>query len=270
MQPRIPNIAGTHPDTLRALLALSTAAQNDGVPPVTGYLLTLRASQINGCSVCVEMHSRELREAGESDERIFAVSSWRDAPYDSDAERAALALTEAATRMSDRSDPVPDEVWDEASRHYDEPRARLAGDLDRRDQRLEPDERDDESARRRLVLRHLLPPEQHETRQRLTQILRRDELAHTHQRPRGRSATRSCRAREPPEDRVAIRRVPFRVYRSEVRQKHEESVLAAGSGENVWQANGSCRGCRVGRSSGRSGSGVERDETALGTPRRGA
>jgi alkylhydroperoxidase family enzyme len=67
------------------------------------------------------MHAQELKEAGESDERIFAVSGWRDAPYFTDAERAALALTEAATRLSDRPDPVPDEVWDEAARHYDEP-----------------------------------------------------------------------------------------------------------------------------------------------------
>jgi AhpD family alkylhydroperoxidase len=120
MQPRIPNIAGSHPDVLRALSALSQAAQNDHVPQTTVYLLTLRASQINGCSVCVELHAREMRAAGESDERIFAVSAWRDAPYYTEAERAALALAEAATRMSDRSDPVPDDVWQEASRHYDE------------------------------------------------------------------------------------------------------------------------------------------------------
>ncbi len=79
-----------------------------------------RASQINGCSVCVDMHSRALRKLGEKAERIFAVSAWREAPYYSDAERAALALTEAASRLSDRADPVPDEVWTEAARHYDE------------------------------------------------------------------------------------------------------------------------------------------------------
>ena len=71
------------------------------------------------------MHSRELKAAGEPDERIFMVGAWREAPYFSDAERAALALTEAATRLADRSDPVPDEVWDEAARHYDE--TQLAG-----------------------------------------------------------------------------------------------------------------------------------------------
>jgi alkylhydroperoxidase family enzyme len=66
------------------------------------------------------MHSKELKQAGASDERIFAVAAWREAPFYSDAERAALALTEAVTRLSDRADPVPDAVWDEAARHYDE------------------------------------------------------------------------------------------------------------------------------------------------------
>ena len=67
------------------------------------------------------MHARDLKKAGETDERLFAVAAWREAPYFTDAERAALALTEAATRLSDRADPVPDEIWDEAARHYDEP-----------------------------------------------------------------------------------------------------------------------------------------------------
>jgi alkylhydroperoxidase family enzyme len=66
------------------------------------------------------MHASDLKKKGESDERIYTVGGWRDAPYFTDAERAALALTEAATRLADKSDPVPDEVWDEAARHYDE------------------------------------------------------------------------------------------------------------------------------------------------------
>jgi alkylhydroperoxidase family enzyme len=66
------------------------------------------------------MHSRELKAAGEPDERISTVAAWRETPYFTDAERAALALSEAATRLADRSDPVPDAVWDEAARHYDE------------------------------------------------------------------------------------------------------------------------------------------------------
>src|SRR5208283_933816 len=90
------------------------------VARATLELMNLRASQINGCSVCVDMHSRALRKLGEKDQRIFAVSAWREAPYYSDAERAALALTEAASRLSDRADPVPDEVWKEVARHYKE------------------------------------------------------------------------------------------------------------------------------------------------------
>jgi AhpD family alkylhydroperoxidase len=84
-------------------------------------MVTLRASQINGCSVCVDLHTRELELMVESSERIHLVAAWREAPYLGDAERAALALTEAATRLADRPDPVSDEVWDEAARHYTEP-----------------------------------------------------------------------------------------------------------------------------------------------------
>jgi AhpD family alkylhydroperoxidase len=109
------------PDAMQALQALETSVRHGGVPSRMRDLVYLRASQINGCSVCVEMHSRDLKKAGETDERLFAVAAWREAPYFTDAERAALALTEAATRLSDRADPVPDEIWDEAARHYDEP-----------------------------------------------------------------------------------------------------------------------------------------------------
>jgi len=118
--PRIPNVAGTVPEALEAMLALGKAAYKGGVPRTTHMLVHLRASQINGCSFCVEMHSRELREAGESEERIATVAAWRESPYFTEGERAALALTEAATRLSDRSDPVPDETWDEAARCYDD------------------------------------------------------------------------------------------------------------------------------------------------------
>jgi AhpD family alkylhydroperoxidase len=105
---------------MTALQRLAAAARHAGLPATTLYLLELRASQINGCSVCADMHSRELRGAGEPDERIFTVAAWRETPYFTPAERAALALTEAMTRLADRSDPVPDDVWDEAARHYDE------------------------------------------------------------------------------------------------------------------------------------------------------
>jgi AhpD family alkylhydroperoxidase len=108
------------PEAMQAMLALSKATENGGVPEATIGLVHMRASQINGCSVCLDMHARMLVQAGESTERLYTLAAWRDAPYFTDAERAALALTEAVTRLSDRPDPVPDEVWNEAARHYDE------------------------------------------------------------------------------------------------------------------------------------------------------
>jgi AhpD family alkylhydroperoxidase len=108
------------PDAMQALMALSASVDKGGVPKRTLDLVHLRASLINGCSVCLDMHARGARKAGETDERLFTVGAWRDSPHFTDAERAALALTEAVTRLSDRTDPVPDAVWDEAARHYDE------------------------------------------------------------------------------------------------------------------------------------------------------
>lgn len=102
-------------------MALGKAANNGGVPEETLHLVHLRASQINGCSFCVDMHARDAKKGGDTDERIFAVAASPEAPDFSDAERAALALTESTTRLSDRADAVPDEVWIEAARHYDEP-----------------------------------------------------------------------------------------------------------------------------------------------------
>ncbi len=121
MKARIQNPALIVPGALEALQKLGASAATAGIPETTLHMVHLRASQINGCSVCVDIHSRELEHAGESSERIHTVAAWREAPYFSDAERAALALTEAATRLADRPDPVPDEVWDEAACHYSEP-----------------------------------------------------------------------------------------------------------------------------------------------------
>ena len=108
------------PEAMTALQALSESTK-PALPERLLELVHLRASQINGCSVCVDMHPKLARRAGETDERLFAVGAWRDAPYFTDAERAALALTEAVTRLSDREDPVTDAVWDEAARHFNEP-----------------------------------------------------------------------------------------------------------------------------------------------------
>jgi AhpD family alkylhydroperoxidase len=121
MQARIENPALSVPGALKALQKLGASATTAGIPETTLYLVHLRASQINGCSVCVDIHSRELEHAGESSERIHTVAVWRETPYFSEPERAALALTEAATRLADRPDPVSDEVWAEAARHYAEP-----------------------------------------------------------------------------------------------------------------------------------------------------
>jgi AhpD family alkylhydroperoxidase len=120
MQARMSNPAIIVPGALKALQALAKSADQGGLPPRTRDLIQLRASQINGCSVCALAHSRDMKKAGETDERLFAVAAWREAPYFTDAERAALALTECVTRLSDRAEPVPDEIWNEATRHYDE------------------------------------------------------------------------------------------------------------------------------------------------------
>lgn len=120
MQARMKNPALVLPDALQALQALDRATHRAGLPATTRQLVHLRASQINACSVCVAMHAEELKQAGESDRRIFAVAAWRDTPWFTPAERAALALAEAVTRLADASDPVPDAVWEEARRHYAE------------------------------------------------------------------------------------------------------------------------------------------------------
>ena len=85
--------------------AAGTALRDSTLPAATQELVKLRASQINGCAFCVDSGARSAKRAGESDERLFAVAAWREAPYFTDAERAALALTEAATRLADRADP---------------------------------------------------------------------------------------------------------------------------------------------------------------------
>ena len=120
MQARMTNPAMVLPDAMKALLALGKAAQSGTVPETTHKLIHLRVSQINGCGLCVDMHARELKDAGEKDERIWGVGAWRESPYFSTAERAALALAECVTRLADRPDAVPDAVWDDAADHYEE------------------------------------------------------------------------------------------------------------------------------------------------------
>src|SRR5436309_963094 len=114
------NPAFAVPDAYPALMGLGKAIQATGLPPKTIELANIRASQINGCGVCVYQHPRIAKRHGETDERIWAIAGWRDAPFFDEAERAALALAESITRLSCRPEPVPDEVWEEAARHYDE------------------------------------------------------------------------------------------------------------------------------------------------------
>lgn len=120
MQARMPNPAVIHHDAMKALLALHQSTQGKGISDALLHLIDLRVSQINGCSFCVDMHARECRQAGETDERLFAVAAWREAPWFTDAERAALELAEAVTRIADRGDAVSDDVWSRARTHYDE------------------------------------------------------------------------------------------------------------------------------------------------------
>jgi AhpD family alkylhydroperoxidase len=120
MQPRMKSPALVLPGAREAILTLTKTAERPGVPRVTLELVNVRVGQINGCSVCVDMHCRALRKLGETDARLFALAVWREAPYYTEAERAALALAEAATRLSDRPHAVSDEIWNEASRHFSE------------------------------------------------------------------------------------------------------------------------------------------------------
>ena len=96
------------------------ATLKGGVPQRTLDLVHLRASQINGCAACVDNGGRAAKKAGETDERLWSVAAWREAPYYTEPERAALALAEAMTRLADRPDAVSDEIWDEVTDHYDE------------------------------------------------------------------------------------------------------------------------------------------------------
>ena len=120
LKARMENPAIIIAEAMQALQALGASTRKSGVPVRTLALVELRSSQINGCSVCVDMHSRDLKKAGETDDRILGVAAWRDNPSFTDDERAALALAEAVTRISDRTDPVTDEVWQEAVQYYNE------------------------------------------------------------------------------------------------------------------------------------------------------
>jgi AhpD family alkylhydroperoxidase len=108
-------IAKAAPGPHRALLTLSKSVELD---PILRELVNLRASILNGCAYCIDTHTKEARQAGESEQRLYALAAWRDAPLFSDRERAALALTDAITLISDEH--VPRAVWDEAAAQFNE------------------------------------------------------------------------------------------------------------------------------------------------------
>src|SRR5215468_4423601 len=110
MQARMKNPAAIVPGALQAIQALMASIGQAGTPETTLQLVHLRTSQINGCAPCLEGGVHHARKAGETDERLFALAAWRETPYFTDSERAALALAEAVTRLSDRADPVPDDI----------------------------------------------------------------------------------------------------------------------------------------------------------------
>ena len=122
MAARMQNPATALPGAMESIQGLVKSVYRGGVPKPTLNLVHLRASQINGCSACIDMGNRGAKREGESDERLWAVAAWREAPYFTDAERAALALAEAMTRIPDRerAEAVPDELWTEVTKHFTE------------------------------------------------------------------------------------------------------------------------------------------------------
>ncbi|MER6073889.1 carboxymuconolactone decarboxylase family protein [Streptomyces sp. NPDC001817] len=105
---------------LKHLIAAGRALSESTVPASTRELMMLRASQINGCAGCIDMHTKEAAAAGETAVRLHLVAAWREAKVFTDAERAALELTEQGTRIADAAGGVPDEVWANAAKYYDE------------------------------------------------------------------------------------------------------------------------------------------------------
>lgn len=125
MQARMSNPATVLPDAMQAINGLVKTAHSSGVPSETLELVHLRASQVNGCSVCVDFGVRGAKLDDDAGRRLFMVAAWRESPFFTEAERAALELAEAVTRLADRPDPVPDDVWTAAAKHYTE--EQLAG-----------------------------------------------------------------------------------------------------------------------------------------------
>jgi AhpD family alkylhydroperoxidase len=104
------------PAVYKAMAAFDRSIKLD---PVLHELIKIRASQLNGCAYCLDMHTRDARDAGEDERRLATLAGWREAPFFTERERAALALTDAVTRLGEHG--VSDDVWDTAAEHFDEP-----------------------------------------------------------------------------------------------------------------------------------------------------
>lgn len=118
MQSRL-NYQKAAPDVIQGMLAVSAVVQKSGLAPGLIDLIDYRVSQINGCAFCLDMHSKDLRARGETEQRIYMLSAWREASHLYSAhERAALAWAEAVTRLTDQE--VPDEVYDQARKEFSE------------------------------------------------------------------------------------------------------------------------------------------------------
>jgi len=117
MQPRI-NVAKVAPAAHKAVLGMETYLHQSGLEAPLRNLIYLRASQINGCAYCIDMHWKDLRAGGETEQRLYGLDAWDESPYYTDRERAALAWTEAVTRVSDGH--VPDEVYERVRPHFNE------------------------------------------------------------------------------------------------------------------------------------------------------
>lgn len=106
------------PESLQTLLKMEGYAKKSGLDPKLLELVKIRASQLNGCAYCLDMHTKDARAMGESEQRIYLLNAWREAPFYTEAERAAIALTEAVTKISDNG--VPEELYEQVRKHYDE------------------------------------------------------------------------------------------------------------------------------------------------------
>jgi AhpD family alkylhydroperoxidase len=121
LEARMPNPAALLPGVGEGIGGLVAAARSGGLPEPLLALVHLRVSLINGCASCVHGGTRDARDAGETDERLATVGVWREAPWFTDAERVALELAEHVTRLADAGDAVPDALWSEVTRVFDEP-----------------------------------------------------------------------------------------------------------------------------------------------------